>query len=420
MKMTKNILLAFSALALAFMSAACSDINSPKEASQNSAGKAIVVNGSLSAGSGRSAISSYTSDTITWDVTACPMTEAGSPDTDNIVEATVNEDMSFSITFTKEGDYLFFAKGTIDGKSVLVGNANANIKDGTNTVTITVSSPDEVETGKISLAFTDATQDSLLATLSVYEDADLVSTINFTDKNALFEMAESTAGLHIYKFCFNDQAGNTIYTCREAVTVFGGLTTDTWQGKSPYFVQDEDGSIRFEINDDLITGYDAERVPSTKIALYGPANEYGSLSYYLTDTSTETITDDTPATVETDLSGTSFVFDSKGYFYTFAHLDESAIYIKSTKPDFGSKTHDIKYRCSDGTTYDSGAMYLDVNYGSCMTIDRVNDFLYFLDTGYGYIHQITGDDGEYIFKSSNAYDSAKKYSFTNDTNRSII
>ncbi len=411
MKMTKNILLAFSALALAFMSAACSDINSPKEASQNSAGKAIVVNGSLSAGSGRSAISSYTSDTITWDVTACPMTEAGSPDTDNIVEATVNEDMSFSITFTKEGDYLFFAKGTIDGKSVLVGNANANIKDGTNTVTITVSSPFEVETGKISLAFTDATQDSLLATLSVYENADLVSTINFTDKNALFEMAESTAGLHIYKFCFNDQAGNTIYTCREAVTVFGGLTTDTWQGKSPYFVQDEDGSVRFEINDDLITGYDAERVPNTKIALYGPANEYGSLSYYLTDTSTETITDDTPATVETDLSGTSFVFDSKGYFYTFAHLDDDVIYIKSTKPDFGSKTH--------GNTYYSGAMYLDVNYGSCMTIDRVNDFLYFLDTSYGYIHQITGDDGEYIF-SSNAYDSAKKYSFTNDTNRSII
>ena len=412
MKMIKNILLAFSALALAFMSAACSDINSPKEASQNSAGKAIVVNGSLSAGSGRSAISSYTSDTITWNVTACPMTESGSPNTDNIVEATVNEDMSFSITFTKEGDYLFFAKGTIDGKSVLVGNANANIKDGTNTVTITVSSPFEVETGKISLAFTDATQDSQLATLSVYENAELVSTANFTDKNALFEMAESTAGLHIYKFCFDDQAGNTIYTCREAVTVFGGLTTDTWQGKSPYFVQDEDGSVRFEINDDLITGYDAERVPNTKIVLYGPTGEYGNLSYYLVDSSTETITDDTPATVETDLSGTSFVFDSKGYFYTFAKLTESAIFIKSTKPDFGSKTHD--------NTYYPGAMYLDVNYGSCMTIDRVNDFLYFLDTGSGAIFQITGDDGEYIFKSSNAYDSAKNYSFTNDTNRNII
>ena len=112
------------------------------------------------------------------------------------------------------------------------------------------------------------------------------------------------------------------------------------------------------------------------------------------------------------MSGTSFVFDSKGYFYTFAKLTESAVFIKSTKPDFGSKTHD--------NTYYSGAMYLDVNYGSCMTIDRVNDFLYFLDTGYGYVYQITGDDGEYIFKSSNAYDSAKKYSFTNDTNRRII
>lgn len=410
--MIKNILLAFSALALAFMSAACSDINSPKEASQNSAGKAIVVNGSLSAGSGRSAISSYTSDTITWDVTACPMTEDGSPNTDNIVEATVNEDMSFSITFTKEGDYLFFAKGTIDGKSVLVGNEIANIKDGTNTVTITVISPFEVETGKISLAFTDATQDSQLATLSVYENAELVSTADFTDGSAHFEMDESTAGLHIYKFCFDDQAGNTIYTCREAVTVFGGLTTDTWQGKSPYFVEDEDGSVRFEINDDLITGYDAERVPNTKIALYGPAGEYGSLSYYLVDSSTETITDDTPATVETDMSGTSFVFDSKGYFYTFAKQGESSIFIKSTKPDFGSKTHD--------NTYCPGAMYLDVYYGSCMTIDRVNDFLYFLDTGSGAVVQITGDDGEYIFKSSNAYGFAKNYSFTNDEYGSII
>lgn len=419
MKMIKNILLAFSALALAFMSAACSDINSPKEASQNSAGKAIVVNGSLSAGSGRSAISSYTSDTITWDVTACPMTEDGSPNTDNIVEATVNEDMSFSITFTKEGDYLFFAKGTIDGKSVLVGNAIANIKDGTNTVTITVSSPFEVETGKISLAFTDATQDSLLAKLSVYENAELVSTDKFTDGSAHFEMAESTAGLHIYKFCFDDQAGNTIYTCREAVTVFGGLTTDTWQGKSPYFVQDEDGSVRFEINDDLITGYDAERVPNTKIVLYRNVKTTDDgdrrIDYYLTDDASMLITDNTAATVATAEGSPdfTFVFDSKGNVYTLAKRLDSASYIKSTNTDFGKETFNNSIL--------PNSMYLYGDNGRTLVMDRVNDVLYIYDDNSNTLTQIASDDGTYDYDgAAGIYYFAKTYSFSEDDNSNTM
>ena len=87
-------------------------------------------------------------------------------------------------------------------------------------------------------------------------------------------------------------------------------------------------------------------IPDTQTVLYSGDDE---TTYYLVDSASEVITNDT-AKVETEYSGRSFCFDSQGYFYTVAKEFDSAIYIKSNKPGFGSKT-------LNNSTY-SGAMYV--------------------------------------------------------------
>ena len=151
-------------------------------------------------------------------------------------------------------------------------------------------------------------------------------------------------------------------------------------------------------------------IPDTQMALYNGGEE---TTYYLVDSASEVITNDT-AKVETEYSGRSFCFDSQGYFYTVAKEFDSAIYIKSNKPGFGEKT------LNNGDY--SGAMYVYGNFGNHMAIDRINDFIYFFDSAYAVITQLTGDDGEYTYNDTlTAYDTAKSYSFSEeDTNYSNI
>lgn len=408
MKNIKYILLSLIALTLLF--AACTDLSKDSSGSQEKTEYTLV--GSLSlagvsrAAYSRTATSSF-SDELIWTITA----KKG----DKTYLPKEMSDTSFSFAFEETGEYTIEAKALKDGQAIAQGSTSCTVSKGGDNFAQIIATPHACTIpGSVNLVIN---LDTVAAdnVASVYVEwyglnstaDELNKSFDVVNGKATITFDDISCGAHNVNLSFNDSIGNTLYSSPEIINVYSGFTTDTWYGTSPYL-----NGGTFTLTNALLTKYDAERVPNTKIVLYGPAGEYGNLSYYLVDSSTETITDDTPATVETDLSGTSFVFDSKGYFYTFAKLTESAIFIKSTKPDFGSKTHD--------NSYYPGAMYLDVNYGSCMTIDRVNDFLYFLDTGSGAIFQITGDDGEYIFKSSNAYDSAKNYSFTNDTNRNII
>ena len=326
MKKMRNTLLTLGALVAALMTVACSDVNNTSAQTQNSANKGITVSGSLSAGADRSATSSLASDTITWAVAAYTLNADGAPNEDSLVEGNVYENNSFEIFLEEEGDYCFTAIGSVvDGEQemkVLQGKTdNINVTaEGISNLVITASplTADEVgvNTGKIKLTIYD--ESSRISNIRVFEDDEDTASLDSTFSTPFtYNNENPSVGFHTYKFCFEDEIGNTLYTCREAVTVFSSLTTDSWIGNAPYFVQNEDGSARFVITEELLKKYDAEVVPSTQTVLYSQYNAGGTTgySYYLVESEDEEITENKDPTVTTTYSYNSFCFDAKGYFY---------------------------------------------------------------------------------------------------------
>ncbi len=323
MKKMRNILIALGALVAALMTAACSDVNNTTTQTQNSANSGITVSGSLSAGAGRSATSSLASDTITWKVAAATMGETGGSN-DSAIFGSVSEDMTFTITLPEAGDYYFTAMGLVtverEGSSdtesvqVLQGITEDIIPvtaEGRNDIVITAKPSSSEECGKISLPISD--ESGKIAKILIYEDGDGSPCFEKSfSGEVIFAHENPTAGVHIYKFCFDDAVGNTLYTCREAVTVFSSLTTDTWIGNAPYFVQNEDGTARFVITEELLKKYDAEVVPDTATVTY----TYDSgMKYYL----------DSGQEFQVPSYSPNFCFDNDGYFYcvdgTTVHSD---------------------------------------------------------------------------------------------------
>ncbi len=429
MKKMRNTLLTLGVLVVALFIAACSDVNNTSAQNQNSANSGITVSGSLSAGAGRSATSSLASDTITWKVAAATMGETGGPNYDSAIFGSVSEDMTFTITLPEAGQYYFTAMGLVtveregssDTESVQVLQGITDIltvtAEGCNDIVITAKPSSNEESGKISLPISD--ESGKIANILIYEDGDNSPCFEKSfSGEVIFAHENPTAGVHIYKFCFEDEICNTLYTCREAVTVFGGLTTDTWVGSAPYFVQNEDGSARFVITEELLKKYDAEVVPDTDMMLYNVQydedNSVVGYKYYLADTASQAITSDTPATVTTSSSENSFCFDGDGYYYVIAGKKESATYIKSNKPDFGSETLE--------NTIVPDAMYLYGDLGNLLTVDRFTNILYMIDGSNSEVFQITKDDGEYAYDNTGyqAYVPAKTFRFSEDSNSQII
>ncbi|MBR1723258.1 MAG: hypothetical protein IJ727_12410, partial [Treponema sp.] len=423
MKKMRNTLLTLGVLVVALFIAACSDLNNTTTQTQNSVNSGITVSGSLSTGADRSATSSLASDTITWAVAAATMGETGGPNYDSAIFGSVSEDMTFTITLPEAGDYYFIAMGYVtaeqegssDTESVQVLQGITDIltvtAEGVSDLVITASplTADEagVTTGKIKLTIYD--ESSRISNIRVFEDDEDTASLDSTFSTPFtYNNENPSVGFHTYKFCFDDAVGNTLYTCREAVTVFCGLTTDSWVGNAPYFVQNEDGTARFVITEELLEKYDAEVVPDTKMMLYNNVDGY---KYYLTDNAGQTITSDTHATVTTSSSANSFCFDGDGYYYVIAGKEEDVTYIKSNKPDFGSETL--------GNTIVPDSMRLYGDLGGLLTVDRLTNKLYMFDGSNSQIFQITKDDGEYAYDGTN-YIPAKTFSFSEDSNREKI
>ncbi len=423
MKKMRNTLLALGALAASLMTAACSDVNNASAQTQNSAKSGITVSGSLSSGTGRSATSSLASDTITWKVAAATKGETGGPNYASAIFGSVSEDMTFTITLPEAGDYYFIATGYVTAEQetqVLQGKTDIiNVTaEGRSNIEITAKPSSSEKSGKISLPISD--ESGKIENILIYEDGDDSPCFekSFLSGEVIFAHENPTAGVHIYQFCFDDANGNTLYTCREAVTVFSSLTTDSWIGNAPYFVQNEDGTARFVITEEVLEKYGAEAVPDTPMMLYNVQfdeyNDVDGYKYYLADSASQAITDDTPATVTTSSSKNSFCFDGDGYYYVIAGKGESATYIKSNKPDFGSETLE--------NTNVPGAMYLYGDLGGLLTVDRLTNKLYMFDGTNREISQITKDDGEYVYKEENSvYFPAKTFRFAEeDSNRGKI
>ncbi len=158
---------------------------------------------------------------------------------------------------------------------------------------------------------------------------------SFTSGESLIAQSNVPAGSYEVVFSFDDANGNTLYTCREAITVFSGFTTDTWLGTSPYM---QDGT--FTITDALIEGYGTEVVTTSKNVLYGTYSETTTVDgedvittgykYYLTENAESDISS-LPATVTTSYSDkNSFCFDSDGNLYALDYDTQRGSYIISS------------------------------------------------------------------------------------------
>lgn len=396
----------------------------------------------------RSATSSF-SDNITWVINATSSdfsAEHGQLISGAQASALTSE-KTFSMKISKEGTYAFTVLGypgsysTIEqvasktplfqGYKTEVEITETGLK---NALVITVGplltgttpqsgdSPiaETSDSGTINLLINDSSESisKLSATLTAYqrEMDPIIKETTFDGGETTLHIENVPAGKYTAKLDFSDSDGNVLYSCNEAMNVYTGMTTDTWFGTAPYLT---DGV--FVITSALINKFGADRVPSTDMVLYNkvivdPVEGYKTIKYFLTNDASLTISDDTTATVET---GSQYdpinyiAFDSNGYFYTVVHEYDSAIYIKSNKPGFGSETY--------GNTVCPNSMYLSVNCGFRMAIDRVNDFIYFFDPNSSDVTQLTNDDGEYIYRSNlGAYDYAKSYSFADDPNHNTI
>ena len=238
------------------------------------------------------------------------------------------------------------------------------------------------------------------STTTATEEVVTIPPKTFTAGSSSLEASDVPAGFYTAKIIFEDSIGNILYSCHEGISVYPGLTTDTWYGIAPYLTNGV-----FVITSALVSKFGADSVPSTDFVLYNYNSSEDNYDYYLMEDYTNTI----PATATLSSGYRSFSFDADGYYYAISKLLGSATYIKSNKPDFGSLTA--------SNTVDSGAMYLYSDMGQYLLVDRKTGFLYIMDTSNVCITQITNDDGEYIFMNDlSAYDYAKSYSFELDEN----
>lgn len=240
------------------------------------------------------------------------------------------------------------------------------------------------------------------ATLTKYMDLDAVpveiSQASFTSGKSSLVAYDVPAGIYTAEIFFDDANGNTLYSCKEAITVYPGLSTDTWFGTVPYFKNGE-----FVLSSNMVEGYGADIVPNTNYVLYNKQFNVDEqryvYQYYLVDDYSAEIPETMTASNSSE-SYNSLCFDSDGYYYILTKQDEDYICVTSNKPGFGSET----------ASENNGAMKINVDLGNVISVDRATNYLYAFDKSNRQITRITKDDGSYDYVQSNSlYESAKTY-----------
>lgn len=137
----------------------------------------------------------------------------------------------------------------------------------------------------------------------------------FTAGSSSLEASDVPAGFYTAKINFEDSIGNILYSCHEGISVYPGLTTDTWFGTAPYFSIDDEGT-HFVVTNDLINSYDSECVINTDYVLYSGNTIYKGSS--LTDIGNEEYIQQQEycTRIKSD-------FDSEGNVYTLIEKYES-------------------------------------------------------------------------------------------------
>lgn len=383
----------------------------------------------------RSATSSF-NQTITWIINAISTdysfantADGTSKITQGATASSVSTDKSFSLSLAQTGNWTITVHGfsgdytnseiPAGTAALFTGETEINVPEqGLSNLKISVSlqQTGSTATGTVSLPMSAPSNiKKVTALLTEYQSE------NTKTKEAVFENGRTSlfiedipAGSYTANLSFEDEIGNTLYTCNEALTVYAGQETNTWFGTAPYLVNAE-GTIKFTLTQALIDSYDADIVPSTNSLMYDykydeEESDYLYNYYFMDDYKNEL-----PATTELTTLYNSFAIDADGYYYVISKMLDSATYIKSNKPDFGAETAD--------NTVEPGAMYLYGDQGNHLLVDRKTGFLYLIDKSNGAaITRITKEDGTYDYNSDDlVYYPDKTFSLSESSeNRSVV
>ncbi len=306
---------------------------------------------------GRNATTSFNNEHLSLNLYAYKFNEeTQGPDTrkkyDNVV---VDQSGSFIFCFEEKGSYIIYAEVLKDGTKCASGTTNIDITGFTTSTINIFTSPVITEDGKIQLAVSAATDtDPQIKKVCVSwirsfggraeddvggnnESSDLEAAmerryaVESGEYNMSFDLVNGTTeitytdfpgGSWLAKISFDDDIGNTIYSCQEIINVYPTFTTNIWYGSSPALT---DGT--FKITTNMVTNYDAECYPNTNYVLFSKSSD--NYQYYLKSSPAETVS----GTSDFSSSLDSFCFDADGKFYILIQNGDGDI-IKSNKyPD---------------------------------------------------------------------------------------
>lgn len=169
----------------------------------------------------------------------------------------------FSIKLSA-GEWIITATGKKNGIKVLKGTSDKIKLDESSPVKTGIEIQlypclEENGTGSVSLAVNFSDTRIKSAKTEWNSSSVTARTFDLTDKNS-FSIDESGVpsgdyALNIFFYSEADCKGELLYMAHEVVNVFNELTTNTWQGSSPYFTESPDKKVSFDITADLVNKF---------------------------------------------------------------------------------------------------------------------------------------------------------------------
>lgn len=170
----------------------------------------------------------------------------------------------FSIKLSA-GEWIITATGKKNGIKVLKGTSDKIKLDESSPVKTGIEIQlypcleEKNGTGSVSLAVNFSDTRIKSAKTEWNSSSVKAKTINFTDETS-FSIEESNVpsgdyALNIFFFSEADCKGELLYMAHEVVNVFNELTTNTWQGSSPYFTESSDKKVSFTLTADLVNKF---------------------------------------------------------------------------------------------------------------------------------------------------------------------
>ncbi len=321
--------------------------NTVVEPVETTADSEITIKGEIKlhgAAPSRAATTSFDSD-YTWQITAMKkelMENDAAPtaaDTITGMRTKVTSTNNFTIDLPSAGDWVFiiygfagtYTQSTLPSTSAAVfmcyDDSHTIKVDGTDpkltfyptvyTSSLVMTNDGAPITGNINLLVSCESENvswvSAVLTKSMNPESEPVeiSSAGFTNGKSSLVAFDIPVGLYTAKILFEDNVGNTLYTCNEAISVYPGLTTDTWFGTAPYL-----NNGTFTLTGSLIDLYGAEVVPDTQTVLYDYDSET-RWSYSFANS--DSLLDDA-------YNQADFCFDSNGNVYLGTCIDMMQFY----------------------------------------------------------------------------------------------